>query len=90
MTHHALAPRSRPRATLAPRQPCACVPQPGRVHQPCAACAAWDRGQVLLTDGTTLSRARWVRAHEVSGETIQRGESAIKQRKEPPDAHVAD
>jgi len=66
--------RTKPRAQSAPltpptaapptpdeRQPC----QPeahGRSHG-CPACESWEHGMVLLRDGTTRAKARWVQAH---------------------------
>jgi hypothetical protein len=53
-----------PLAPTVVRQPCTCIPPPGRQVRPCVACVAWDRHRVLLVDGTEMSQVQWLLAHE--------------------------
>jgi hypothetical protein len=43
------------------RQPC--QPEAHVRSYGCPACEAWEHGMVLLRDGTTLAKARWVQDH---------------------------
>ena len=67
--------RTKPRAQSAPLTPPTAAPPTPDERQPCQpeahvrsygcpACEAWEHGMVLLNDGRTLAKARWVRAHE--------------------------
>jgi hypothetical protein len=66
--HRSLPPPPvRPPPPVAPgapdeRQPC--QPEAHVRSYGCPACEAWEHGMVLLNDGRTLAKARWVRAHE--------------------------
>jgi hypothetical protein len=56
---HATPPLRPP--TSGERQPC--QPEAHVRNRGCRACEAWEHGSVLLTDGRTLAKARWVQAH---------------------------
>ena len=54
----------RPLAPTVERQPCTCIPPPGRQARPCVACVAWEKKRVLLMDGTEVTQTQWLLAHE--------------------------
>jgi len=83
MTRSAPHPRASPRARHLPpvarpapvppapwhqeRQPCTCSARQ-RSAAPCRACVSWDRGQVLLLDGGSMTTTQWAMLHACTAE----------------------